>query len=232
MKKKNIIVLVLCCISYLGASAQIVKEKKSVSPFTKISSSLGIVVKFTQGNSHSLEIEAQQENISKVDFKVEDDTFIITLKQDAHIRNSTITAYVSAPTLDEIMLDTGGRFESGSVKYKGDFSISAHAGGNLDIDKLEASEIDLSISSGSNCRIKNLKAESLDLDLSAGSNADVTLNNVDEAEINASAGSKLIVKGKVKEASINCSGGSKGDISGLTGDDIDSHSSGESSIKK
>ena len=233
MKAKGIILFILSGLMCLGVSGQIVKEKKSVDSFTKIVSSSGIDVKFTQSNKHSLEIETDADNMNKIEFSVKNGALELKRKNEVRFkRNTKVVAYVSAQTLETVTFSGGSDFTTTELTNNNLFSVSASGGSDIHIGKLNVNECNLSLSGGSDCDIKELKGKQVTIKASGGSDADIHSNHVEGLIVEASGGSDLNLKGKAKSVTINCSGGSDADITELTYETISSNKSGGSSIKK
>lgn len=235
MKTGNIVLFMLICtmIGSCKSSAQVTREKKNVDTFTKIASSAGIDVNFTQGNSHTLEIETDAENMNKIEVSVKNGTLELKRKQGVQFkRNSKITVYVSAKTLEAIAMSGGADFYSRELTNDKALSIAASGGADIHIDKLNTNVCNVAISGGSDADIKQLKVISLKLAASGGSDASIHLDNADNVSVAASGGADITLTGKTKSLSISSSGGADADISGLTYETISSNKSGGGDINK
>lgn len=235
MKVGNIVLFMLICamICSCKSSAQTSGGKKNVDTFTKIASSGGIDVNFTQGNSHTLEIRTDAENMDKIEISVKNGTLELKRKQGVQFkRNSEITAYVSAKTLEAIAMSGGADFFAKELTNDKILSIAASGGADIDIDKLNTNECNIAISGGADADIKQLKTKSLKLAASGGSDATIHLDNADNVSAAASGGADIKLTGKTKNLSVSSSGGADADISGLTYETISSNKSGRGDIKK
>ncbi|MFV0418827.1 MAG: GIN domain-containing protein [Dysgonomonas sp.] len=233
MKTGNIVLFMLIC-AMLGScksSAQTNGGKKNVDTFTKIASSAGIDVNFTQGNSHTVEIETDAENLDKIEIVVRNGSLELKRKQGVQFkRNSRITAYVSAKTLEAIAMSGGADFYAKALTNDNTLSIAASGGADIEIDKLNTNICNIAISGGSDADIKQLKTKSLKLAASGGSDAEIHLDNADNVSAAASGGADITLTGKTKSLSISSSGGSDADIRGLTYETISSNKSGGGDI--
>lgn len=230
MKAKSVIIL-LCCVVCLGASAQTVKEKKTVGNFSKISSSAGIDVYYTQGGSYSVEIETDAENMPKIDINVNSENLTLKCKDGERFKkNSKIKAYVSAPALNGISFSGGADFSAQSINNDKEFSISASGGADIDINKIKARDIKISLSGGADCDMKNVEVAGLSLSISGGSDADIHILNADVVNVSASGGADVALSGKAKMVNVSCSGGADVDVKNLSREKIESHKSGGGGI--
>ena len=236
MKTKNSILFILICATIFScgsSSANVRREKRNVEVFTKISSASGINVNFVQGNSHTLEIETDAENLKKLEVSVERGTLTLKCKDGERFkRNSMVTVYVSAKKLEAIAMSGGSDFFSKKLDGNGQFSIAASGGADVDIDDLNMDECRIALSGGADCEIKQLKAKILDLAASGGSDASIHLKESNTVSVATSGGADVILTGKTKSLSASSSGGSDLDLSGMTYETISSNKSGGGSIKK
>lgn len=233
MKTRNSILLVAAFVLCLGLSAQSTKQDRPVGEFSKISSASGIDVYFTQGNKHSLQIEADAENMDKIESKVENGKLSLKCKDGAKFKNnSTIKAYVSAKNIEDISLSGAADFYTTSITNNTVLNVSSSGAADFKADKVTAKDCKLSFSGGSDCDIRNLTAEMVKLNFSGGSDADVYAISATNIEANASGGSDITLSGKTRNITINCSGGSDGNVKNLSYEKITANKSGGSDIIK
>lgn len=238
MKISNVLLIVICAVLVTSCAAQstrtstqIVKEKKRVSTFQKISSSGGIDIYFTQTNNCSLEIETNAENMSKIDISVKNGCLQLQRKKNEKFAHNTkIKAYVSAPVLDAIATSGGVDFYSKSISNSNNLNIASSGGADIYIDKLDVVNFNLAISGGSDAYLKQMSARNINIAASGGSDANVSISNADVVAISASGGADVKLSGKVKMVSAKASGGSDIDVKGLTYEHIDAAKSGGGNI--
>ncbi|MDL2303239.1 DUF2807 domain-containing protein [Dysgonomonas sp. OttesenSCG-928-D17] len=232
MKTRNVL-LMMCCVVSLGISAQVVKEKQTVTSFDKIASSSGIDVYFTQGNSYSLEIETVAENMPKIDVTVKEGKLELKRKKGENFaRNTQIKAYVTAPTLSAIGMSGGADFSAQKLAAGKSINIAASGGADVEIDDLSADECKIAFSGGADCEIKRFKGKNLTLAFSGGSDGKVSQADVDNLTAAASGGADLIISGNVKNAIVSASGGADINISQLTAGNVVANKSGGGDIKR
>lgn len=235
MKTTNAVLLVLICtmICSCKSSAQVNGEKRNVDSFTKIASSAGIDVNFTQSNSHTVEIQTETENLDKIEVRVKNGTLELRRKEGTQFKkNSTILVYVSAKTLDALAFSGGADFYSKILTNNNALSIAASGGADIAIDKLNAKECNIAISGGADADIKSLKANTLNLAASGGSDAFIYSDNINNMSVAASGGADVTLKGEAKSISIKASGGADIDVSNLKYETISSNKSGGGGIRK
>lgn len=233
MKTRIINLLVLAAFVSTSLSAAIVKENRSVSEFNKITSSSGIDVVFVQENKHSLQLEADAENLPKIESSVVNGTLVLKIKNNDRLRSkSKITAYVSAKNIDEINISGGADFDTNKLTNNTKLIVKASGGSDFDAQQLNAKNCELTFSGGADCDIKQFSVQTVSLNFSGGSDGDIHFVNADSITAKASGGSDLKLTGKTRQIDINVSGGSDGDVSNLTYTTINANKSGGSNIKK
>lgn len=235
MKTTNAILLILTCAMMYScsSSAQVNGGKRKVDSFTKIVSSAGIDVNFTQGNSHTVEIQTDAENLNKIEVIVKNGTLELKKKEGTQFKKQTkIMVYVSAKTLDALAFSGGADFFSKEITNSNTFSIAISGGADITIDKLNVNECNIAISGGADADIKSLKASTLNLAGSGGSDAAIHSNNINNMNVAASGGADITITGEVKSISVKASGGADIDISNLKYETISSNKSGGGDIKK
>ena len=229
-----ILSVLICCLFSCKSSSQTGKGRQSVDTFTKIASSAGIDVYFTQENSHTVEIIADDDIYDKIEVKVENGTLVLKRKDGTSFpkrRNISIKAYVSAKELKSLAFSGGADFSAENLKC-GKLSIAASGGSDVEINKLDASECSLAFSGGADCEIGRLEASKVSLAFSGGSDGEIYIVKAASVSASASGGADLTLKGKVDNLSINVSGGADADIRELKCSNISSNKSGGGGIRK
>ncbi|MBK5722705.1 DUF2807 domain-containing protein [Dysgonomonas sp. Marseille-P4677] len=233
MKTKGIIFMALFIALTTTISAQVVKEKKQINVFHKISSSGGIDVYFTQSNNCSLEIETDARNMAKIDIMVKDGCLQLGRKRNEKFeRNSTIKAYVSAPVLDAIATSGGADFHAKEISNNKNIDIASSGGADIHINRLNTPSCNLKVSGGADADIKQFEGQNLNISASGGSDADIQIGRVDNLAASASGGADIKLTGKAKLVSVRASGGSDINVKGLTYETINASKSGGGDILK
>jgi len=238
MKIKNL-TLFLCpfFLSIFTTSATVVNESRRVDSFQKIKADLGIDVYFTQDNSKTIEVEADEEIIKKITTHVEDQTLIISQdrgdKSVFHIvkKNKSIKVYVSSSVLNEITLSDGSDFYADNLNSKTSFQATTSGGSDIHIDQLTVTgNTTISITGASECNIKSLQGRSCFLTAIAGSDMKIDLSLSGNLSVKASEGSTIRLSGDSGHASANASDNSTIDVQNLTSRNLSVNTSNDSNI--
>lgn len=233
MKTKQLFLAVIIGIFCSCATAQTSKGDRQVGEFTKISTSAGIDVVFTQEGKHAVRIETDPETLEKIEVYVDKETLVLKRKNNVKFkRNASITVYVSAKNLNALSISGGADFTSSEIKNSDTFNISASGGSDVDINKLTVSECKISISGGADADIKQLRTKSLKISASGGADADINIAEADNVNASASGGADINLTGKAKQVSASASGGGDINVTSLTYENINSSKSGGGRIKK
>ena len=206
----------LFCSCY--SSAQTTKEQKPVNTFRVISSS-GIDVYYTQKNGCTLALDTED----KVDVKVVNDTLILKCKSDAlrkigehkYTTNSGIKAYISAPSIDAVILSRGADFFAQEISNPSGFSINASGGSDVKCEQIRANNCTLQLSSGSDCEVKQMNVKNLNVIASGGSDLTANVNDATQINIKATGGSDVTLTGKTDSIKVISSGGSDVNVKNL-----------------
>lgn len=233
MKTKITLILVsigiLCSLQLLS---QTTTQNRNTGTFDGISTSSGIDVIYTIGNSHSVKVEAEASIINNIETTVENGVLVIKRKKGTSLQTRhNLVVYVTAPSLKTVSASGGADFSAEQLISKDDIQLSASGGADLNISKLTANKVSINVSGGSDAEIKDLTADSCNLNASGGADAKIKLTSTNLLA-NASGGADIELKGKTENLKINCSGGADADIKGLTYDKIESNASGGGDIKK
>jgi hypothetical protein len=214
----------------------VVKEKRETGTFQKISTGDGIDVYFTQSDSYSVVVEADEKYIDLIVTEVKGETLVVKRKEKMRrhfIFNSRLKVHVSAPALTGVSSGGGSDFHAEHLKCDGSFQMNVSSGSDVHIANLSvAGDADISASSGSDCHIKNLQTRNCKLSSSSGSDLHVEISASGNLEASASSGSDLYLGGKADKVEVSASSGSDVDIKKLTYSTINTHQSSGGDVNR
>lgn len=229
-----ILALLICGLFSCKSSSQTTRGKQNVETFSKIASSSGIDIYFTQERNHTVEIVADDDVYDKIEMKMENGFLTFKKRDGASFpkrRNLSIKVYVSAKEINSLAFSGGADFYAKDLNCN-KLSIAASGGSDIEIEKLNASECSFAFSGGADCEIKKLEADKISLALSGGSDGDFYITKSKSISAAISGGADLTLEGMTDKLSINCSGGADADIRNLKYNNISSNKSGGGSIRK
>jgi hypothetical protein len=260
--KRNLVTLTLFIASFFCSTAclaaDVVKEKRETGAFQKISSSNGIDVYFTQSDTYSVVVEANEDYIDKIATEVDGETLVIRRKGKrgswGSLKNVTLNVHVSAPALDAASVSGGSDFYADDLKCDKSFRLSASGGADVHLKNLTvADDADISVSGGADVDIKSLTVAATtnvttsggadsdiaslqtgDCHLSASGGGDIDVKLLDSNYLRASAsgGGDIDVSGKAADVKISASGGGDANIRNLTYSTIDITKSGGGDVNR
>jgi len=203
------------------------REKITLSPYTTIISNAGIEVYFSQGRSHTADIDKE----NKINVSVKDGTLVLNRK-GGKSTNGSVKVYLTADKLESIVLSGGSRFFSDDLKNSDKVSIAASGGSNVDIQKLKAANCNIAISGGSNSSIREVKSDRLNIASSGGSVANIEVKKGENVNVAASGGSNITMTGRVENISVSSSGAADVNVVSLKYKTINTNTSGRGNIRK
>jgi cytoskeletal protein CcmA (bactofilin family) len=208
MKKFFTTLVLALCASFcplVCSAKKVIKENREIGTFRKISTRVGINVYFTQTDSYSLVVEANDDLIDKLSTTVEGETLVIewrgSIKRETGVFNifkqTVSNVYVSAPALDAVNTGMGADFYADKLKCEGSFNLSVSGGADADIKNLTVAEnADIAASVGADVNVKTLiVAGNINISASNGTNVDVkTLTVTGNTNISTSIGGDCDIK--------------------------------------
>jgi len=237
MKTKKFVLLLCASVSSIfAATASVVTESRRIGSFQEIRVELGIDVYFTQENSKTIEIEADEEVIKKIITRVEDQTLIISREMDRNIihivkKNKAIKVYVSSSVLNAITLSDGADFYADNLNCKSSFQASASGGCDIRIDQLIVSgNTTISTVGASDCKIEYLQGRNCFLSGIGASEMKIDMNLSGNLFITASEGSTFRLSGSANHVSATASANSEIDVQNMNLRNISVNTSGNSNV--
>lgn len=216
---------------------KMIKENRETKPFRKISVEGSIDVYYTQNDVYSVVIDANEDCISKIITKVEDETLVIKLERGLKtsawkiLENKIMKVYVSAPALDKVSISGGSDFYADNLECDKSFQLSASGGADAKITSLTVSgNTGISSSGGADCNIKKLQTVECNLSASGGSDLNIDMELSGNLTASASGGADMNLSGKANDIFVSASGGSDINIRKLAYKNANVHSSGGSDV--
>ncbi len=200
MKKFSLLVLFLLVL--VSASAQskikgnrnVTTEEQSLDYFSKLEVNDKIKLELKQGNSNSLELEADENLHDVLDVEVDDSTLTLSLnKRVTSSKRFNITLYVE--DLDQMVLN-----DDSEVKM---------------LEELDVFNIDIVLNNKSNLLLENLKTQFLRLETNERSKSDVRART-DSLVVHAKESSRSKLDIITEGSSINYSGNATLELEGRT----------------
>lgn len=146
----SLVMACLCvnCVSAKGGDKEQVNETRSVSPFHSIEIESVAVVYFTQSDTYSLRVKGEKKWVDLTQCTVKDGKLLITWvdKGKKTTKNvNGLSIYISAPNLQEVVLDGVGSFECKSRLNLKDIKFEIAGVGSLNVADLHARNVKVSL---------------------------------------------------------------------------------------
>ena len=205
------LLLMACSFGSFGilrGSGNVITENRNVSGFDRVEIHDGGNLHLMQGDTETLEIEAEDNIMPYLTSRVVNNTLI--LEFDDSVRRSFMTTrpinyYVTMKDIRGLAISGGGDIEARDITTS-DLDTNISGGGNLDIDTLAADRLEAHISGGGDIRIKDGVVEKQDVHVSGGGKYDAPDLQSQIVTASVSGGGDLIVW--VEDSlSVNVSGG-------------------------
>ncbi len=217
MKKNMLIgmaVLLFSSVLWTQAAGKVnVGDKKvtrEVGPFTEIELSVAANLYLKQGNEHSLVLEGDEDELEEIETQVQGETLKIKHKKPFHFGSSKrITIYVTMKEIEELSVGGSGKIEAATPIQSEDLELNVSGSGDINIDELEASEVESSISGSGDIRLAgNKQVNTLDCNISGSGELHASGLKVGSAELSlsGSGGCKVYV---TDELDVDISGSGK-----------------------
>ena len=195
-----LVVLLAACTTVTG-SGNPVNRSFDLDGFSRINASQGAQVEVTRGEAFSVDVEVDDNAVSKLDVSVSGDTLRIGLKVDSVV-NVTFRARVTMPELTGVMVSGGSGLQGVLAGEDLDLNVS---GGSRATLTGTAGRVTIDASGGSRALLGALAAGDVKLDASGGSHVEV--NSSGRVSGQASGGSSVTVSGSPTSVDVETSGG-------------------------
>ena len=155
---KGLLLSITLLVAALNTSSDDWKKDRSVSGFTGLSVSNGIVVYLTQGNAEKLTLEAKGVDEDQVISEVRNGTLKLYIERKGFSgwswgRNTSVKAYLTFRQLKSIGAGGGADvIGQGHLSFN-DLSLDASGGANLKLD-FQAHDLSASASGGADVLLK------------------------------------------------------------------------------
>lgn len=239
MQKKTYSLLILalsalfilaCSVSGTGfgvvrGSGDVTRETRAVSGFDQVEVHGGGNLYLVQGESETLEIEAEDNLLPYLRSRVIDGTLILDFDDTANksfITTRPVNYYLSMVEIERLEISGGGDIKAEDILTPS-LRTGISGGGDLKIDSLKADMLEVHISGGGNIRLYTGEVTRQDIHLSGGGKYDAGDLQSQTVEANVSGGGDLIVWA---EDSLNVSVSGGGSVYYYGSPDVESSISG------
>ncbi len=197
-------------------SGNIVREERTVAPFTAVSICCGLHLEWIQGEPRAVVLEGDDNILSEIETVVEDEQLTIRFRQAftffSSLRNRPVTIIITAPTLQGLELSGGAEANADQISTD-TLHLLVSGGSHINIDTLSVDQLSAELSGGAEIRIDTGTINQQKVDASGGSHYRLDDVQSSSATLQLSGGSQARVW--VSETlRVNASGGSQLDYTG------------------
>ncbi|NER15719.1 head GIN domain-containing protein [Spongiivirga citrea] len=186
-----------------GNGNVISEDRNASESFTRISAQEGLDVYVTQGETASIQVEAD-ENIMEL-IRTDIDNGRLRIHADKNIGRATKKVYVTLPVIEALEASSGADLITKNIIKTETIRLKSSSGADL-IVKVSANEVDADSSSGADIRLSG-EAKKLIAEASSGSDIKASDFNVEDCNASASSGSDILVSVSGKLIADASSGG-------------------------
>jgi len=177
----------------IKGNGKVIKEVRETGNFDKIKVSRGVNVYLTQGADKNVVVRADENLVSAIETKVEDD--VLKIYSTKRIRNATsFKVFVTNPVFSKLSTSSGSNVFSKGVIKSDKLVLSCSSGSNIKID-VETGRLTAKVSSGANIKLRG-KTEMFQGIASSGSNLMGEKLIANNSNVEASSGANLWVTTK------------------------------------
>ncbi|MEP7235587.1 MAG: head GIN domain-containing protein [Ignavibacteriota bacterium] len=193
----GILVSVFFCLSYTTAcsivhgSGKMITEKRALSGFSGVAAGGAIELELSQADSYSVEVEADENVIGKVQTFVENGTLKIEMKETDLFENTKVHVKVTTPVINLIGIRGASRGNARDIKTE-KLNIEVSGASKLVVTGT-AKQVNSEVSGASKLDAKNLISEIASVECSGASTAKVHVNT--SLKIDAAGASNVTYSG-------------------------------------
>jgi hypothetical protein len=212
----------------INGSGDVVTEKRDVSGFDSVDVCCGMVLILTQGESESLEIEADDNFMEEILTTVENETLNIRYQTTSNVNyrpTQPVRLYLKAVDVSKVSISGGGELKNESLSSDR-FVLDISGGGSAQIGTLTVDDISLRVSGGGEIDADTIQTEMISIHMSGGGKADIKALTADTLTLESSGGGRTEIAGAITGGNIDLSGGSNFDGKELTSKEMIFSSSG------
>jgi hypothetical protein len=183
------------------------QDKIPVDEFSSVGISVSATVYLEQGNTHSLEIEASQDVLDKIEVKVDNGKLIIKPEDYKSKFKDDITIRIVSPEYEMVELAGSGKILAEGKMNVEDLVLKIAGSGYMKFMDLKAEEVEVKISGSGSMNLMGEGAEELSVSIAGSGDLNSENFEVEEfdAKISGSGDCKVFVNGEL-DASIAGSG--------------------------
>lgn len=189
------------------------KEMEGFTDFTGVTMNGAIDLYFSQSNTYSVTVKANEEVYEYLDYKVEDGVLILGTKDNVNVRAKEYKVTLTLPALSKIHVNGAADvYQEGAYCSTEPINIHVNGAGDLNLkEKLQVPSVTIRVNGAGDIRITDM--------------------DVNELSINVNGAGDAVLGGKAASAHFNVNGAGDIDARNLECGEVSTHKSGLASIR-
>lgn len=183
--KKSIFLVIVFLLSCAGFT-QAQRESRNVDNFNKVSLGVAADLYLTQGNTTSLSIEGDEDDLEEIITEVRNHTLVIRRKSNFHwfSWNDKVKIYLTVPEINAISLGGSGKILGTNQIHSDDLDISVSGSGHVDME-VNAERLSQNVSGSGSIELSG-KSNEVELRISGSGNVDAEDLQADNYDVRIS----------------------------------------------
>jgi hypothetical protein len=179
----------------INGKGDTVSESRTVSGYSGIELSMGATVYFTQGETYSLEIQAQENLMAYIQTDVKGDNLVIREKSGVNLgKHDPIKIYITAPDVNYVAISGSGSINVTGLWTGGSISASIDGSGDIQIENMMAENFTTTISGSGNVKVNGGTVNYENLSIDGSGNIDLRYLESDTTYAKISGAGDIYVK--------------------------------------
>ena len=166
MKKMNGLLLAFAGVIMFSSCEKIkgegpvITENRNVGSFAGVDLRGDATVHFTKGNDLKIELHGQDNILKVLETYKSGSNLVIKYRNDIRLgRHEPVTIYLTAPDLNDLRISGSGDIIVSGDVINNDMEMDISGSGNIKMDKLQTSYLDVNISGSGNMEIEDGEAD-------------------------------------------------------------------------
>lgn len=205
---------------FINSTSQ-VEEQRSLKGFERIELLGSLDVRYQQGDSFSVKVQAPSEVIKDVVTRVEGNVLKVNMKGSNTFfhfgisDSDDVVVYVTSPDFLGISLRGSGDFECNGLLDTDNLDIELQGSGDISFENIVCDKVNVSLVGSGDVDLKHVKALHSSVDLVGSGDIKVAFDNSGSVDSHLTGSGDITLTGHVKKYNYSKRGSGEMDASGL-----------------
>ena len=180
-------------------------ETRSLRGFERIELLGSLDVKYQQGDSFSVNVDAPVKVLKDVETTVEGNKLVVKMKGEGKFLNlgvsdaDDVTVYVTSPDFLGVELKGSGDFECQGLLDTDNLDITLNGSGDIKFADIICDRVNVSLVGSGDVDVKNVKTQRADVSLVGSGDVKMRFDDSGAVEANLTGSGDITLKGDVKD---------------------------------